>query len=274
MKTTNYQHQAEDPEDSFPLLSDAGSDPILKPQDTYLPAREGSAGEREVSSMDVLFHLGLGAALLGIDAVSKLLQEKQSRLEIATGEQQPLLHLDDEQDQLRYAMIGLILNTPRAVRRRTSRATQAANKGINIVSDMLRPVTGSRVFRPINSRFDQMVARGERIVGGWIDSGRRGERASQALLQETTDEVVGELVDMLASRPEITDLVQQQSMGMVDELTEELQGRASAADTLLERIVYLLLPGSKKDTTPTLVIPFREEEQPVRDKKQTPKGRS
>jgi hypothetical protein len=117
-----------------------------------------------------------------------------------------------------------------------------------------------------------MVAKGERIVDDWIDTGRRGEKTSQALLQQTTDEVVGDVVDMLASRPEIRDLVQQQSMGMVDELTEELQGRASAVDTLLERVVYLLIPGSKKDTTPTLIIPLREDGEPVKSKKQPPKG--
>jgi hypothetical protein len=135
-------------------------------------------------------------------------------------------------------------------------------------------VTNNRAIRPINKRYEQLVARGERIVSDWIDTGRRGEITSQKLLQQTTDEVLGEVVDVVASRPEITDLVQQSSMGMVDELTDEMQGRASAVDTVLERIVFKLIPGSHKDTTPTLIIPVPEGEELDRAKKQTPKGRS
>jgi len=171
-------------------------------------------------------------------------------------------------------LIGMVLRTPEVVRRGTGRATRMANTGFSRVSGLFSPVTGSRPLRPINNRLDQMVARGERIVDDWIDTGRRGEKTSQALLEQTTDEVVGDVADMLASRPEIRELVQQQSMGMFDELTDELQGRAAAIDTILERVIYLLIPGSKKDTTPTLIIPLRENEEPVRARKQPPKGRS
>lgn len=282
LRTRNHNYQYDDPDDGFPAPSDAVPGLIPGPQEVSLPEGEvalivaepepAPVPAPENSRLDVLLQLGLGAVLLGINATSKRLQEKQTQVVISSPEAEPLSHLDDDQDQLKYALIGMILRTPRVIKRGTARAAQLANTGYRRVSGLFDPLTGSRALRPVNSRLDQVVARGERIVNDWIDTGRRGEKTSQVLLQQTTDEVVGEVVDMLASRPEIRELVQQQSMGMVDELTDELQGRAAAVDTLLERIVYLLIPGSKKDTTPTLIIPLREDGEPVRAKKQPPKG--
>jgi hypothetical protein len=282
LRTRNHNYQYDDPDDGFPAPSDAVPGLIPGPQEVSLPEGEvalivaepepAPVPAPENSRLDVLLQLGLGAVLLGINATSKRLQEKQTQVVISSPEAEPLSHLDDDQDQLKYALIGMILRTPRVIKRGTARAAQLANTGYRRVSGLFDPLTGSRALRPVNSRLDQVVARGERIVNDWIDTGRRGEKTSQVLLQQTTDEVVGEVVDMLASRPEIRELVQQQSMGMVDELTDELQGRAAAVDTLLERIVYLLIPGSKKDTTPTLIIPLREDGEPVKAKKQPPKG--
>ncbi len=280
LSTRNHNYQYDDPNDGFPDPSDAVPGLIPAPQEVSLPegevalivAEPAPVPAPENSRLDVLLQLGLGAVLLGINATSKRLQEKQTQVVISSPEAEPLSHLDDDQDQLKYALIGMILRTPPVIKRGTARAAQLANAGYRRVSGLFDPLTGSRALRPVNSRLDQVVARGERIVNDWIDTGRRGEKTSQVLLQQTTDEVVGEVVDMLASRPEIRELVQQQSMGMVDELTDELQGRAAAVDTLLERIVYLLIPGSKKDTTPTLIIPLREDGEPVKANKQPPKG--
>ncbi len=127
-------------------------------------------------------------------------------------------------------MIGIDPQNSPGYQTRHGVGCSIGNAGYRRVSGLFDPLTGSRALRPVNSRLDQVVARGERIVNDWIDTGRRGEKTSQVLLQQTTDEVVGEVVDMLASRPEIRELVQQQSMGMVDELTDELQGRAAAVE--------------------------------------------
>jgi hypothetical protein len=202
------------------------------------------------------------------------MRDKRGVVEISSVPEEPFTHTDDEKNQLRYALIGLILKTPSVVSRGVSRTARLAETGFSRLSALIKPVTSNRAVRPINKRYEQMVARGERIVGDWIDTGRRGEITSQKLLQQTTDEVLGEVVNVVAKRPEITDLVQQSSMGMVDELTDELQGRASAVDTILERIVFKLIPGKDKDITPTLIIPAPEEGEQINAKKQTPKGRS
>lgn len=276
----NNHYQIEEAEDGFPDPSE--ETPGLIPEPEVIPEPEGEIYAIETrleppepvegtSSLDVLLHLGVGAVLLGFNSASKRLQEKQSRIVVSPGGEEPLSHLDDDEDQLKYALIGMILSTPRVLKRGTLRATQLANAGYSRVSGWLRPAGSSRLLRPINNRLDEMVARGEQIVTDWIDTGRRGEKTSQELLEQTTDEVVGELVKNVASRTDIKEIVQQQGMGMADELSEELQGRAAAADTILERVVFLLLPGKKADTTPTLMIPIRDEQEQARAKKRVSK---
>ena len=279
LRTVNQNHQDDGTDDGFPDPADAVPGLIPPPEEVPLPEGEVAmivaepAPElvRETSRLDVLLHLGVGAVLMGFNSASKRLQEKQSRVVVSPGGEEPLSHLDDDKDQLKYALIGMILSTPRVLRRGTSQAVQLANAGYSRVSGLLRPVTGSGLLRPINGRLDEMVARGEQIVRDWIDTGRRGEKTSQELVQQTTDEVVGELVKNVASRTDVKEIVQQQGMGMADELSEELQGRAAAADTILERIVFLLLPGKKADTTPTLLIPVRDEQEQARAKKRVSK---
>jgi len=276
-KANNLNNPDEEPEEDFPDPSDAELGLAQEAQIVPQPASESPAiqpGQDDgAAPFDVLLHLAVGAALLGINEVKNRLQDKQTMVETSSQTEEPLILPDDEQDELRYALIGLILSTPKILNRGASRVSQAANAGLTRVSVLLRPVTSSRAFRPINDRFDQMVARGEHIVYDWMEAGRRGEKTSQAMLQETTDEVVGDVVNMLAKRPEITELVQQQSIGMAEDLTDQLQGRTAAADTILERIIFSLIPGKNKDTTPTLVIPIPEEEQ-ARYKPQTAKKTS
>jgi len=228
----------------------------------------------DTSSIDVLLLLGLGVVLQGLAGVNSRLQAKRISMETSYQPKEPIAHPEDENELLRYALIGMILDTPRVVRRQVSQVVHLADSAYNGFNDLFRPLTSSRVFRPINTRFSRLTAKGERVVNHWIDTGRRGEKNSQALLLETTDEVVAEVINKLAQRPEITELVQQQSVGMVGELSEELQGRTAAIDTILERIVFRLIPGTKSDTTPTLIIPIPEDEQQSGLKKQSSRGRS
>jgi hypothetical protein len=276
--SSKSNHPIEEPEPDFLDPSDSELGLVPVPEVITQPAGEtpitGTVPSQGTSSVDVVLQLGLGIVLLGINNIGARLRDKQPLVEVSAVPEEPLAHLDEDQNQLRYALIGLILKTPGVISRGISRTAQMAETGYTRLSGLFKPLTNNRAARPINKRYEQMVARGERIVGDWIDIGRRGEITSQKLLQQTTDEVLGEVVDVVAKRPEITDLVQQSSMGMVDELTDELQGRASAVDSILERIVFKLIPGSDKDITPTLIIPASEEEQQTKSNKQAAKGRS
>ena len=273
---SNNNLPIEEPGEDFPDPSDLEWGLSQDSPGSIQPEPEVSSSEPDIkgaaSSFDVLLSLGLGVLLLGFDQVNNRLQAKRSMVETPSQHDEPFEHPDDEQNQLRYALIGMLIDTPRVVRQRARRGMKLANAAFTGVSELFRPLAGSRAFRPVSRRFDRMVARGERVVSDWIDAGRRGEVNSRVLLQQTSNEVVSELVGELAHRPEVTELVQQQSIGMVEELSDELQGRTAAIDTILERIVFRLIPGTKKDTTPTMIIPVPEEEQEGGLKKQSSRG--
>ena len=107
---------------------------------------------------------------------------------------------------------------------------------------MFAPLTKSRLWRPVQERFDIYSERGESIVNSWMNIGRREEQVSRALVrQQAYEETVNDVIDYLAQKPEVRELVQQQSVGMAGEIVDDIRERSSEYDTLLEERVNKLL---------------------------------
>jgi hypothetical protein len=99
--------------------------------------------------------------------------------------------------------------------------------------------------QPLHHGYDQCAARGQAIVERWIDAGRAAEQRSRALARQAafdgTDEAMDEVIGILAEKPEVRDLVTQQTVGMAGELVGEVRERGAAADTFWERRLRRLL---------------------------------
>jgi hypothetical protein len=206
----------------------------------------------------------LGGVLAGIDRLSKIAQEENSDIDNVEEGFDLSTSLADsvpENKRTRYLIIGGIVRSSQAVYKLTSQTIQSASDIAHSMTDFLSPVTNSWLFRPIANRWQGIKENSQDIVEEWIEEGIRSEKSSLDLVHRTADRTAGDLIHMVAERPEVQDLVQQQSVGMVQEVTDELQGRTAAADSLLERIIFKLLPGAKKDTTPTVVVPILDEEE-------------
>ena len=61
----------------------------------------------------------------------------------------------------------------------------------------------------------------------WINTGRSEEYLSRALVQDTTTEIIEEVLDYLAVSPEMDQLVQQQTSDMAGDVVEEFQDRTT-----------------------------------------------
>ena len=129
------------------------------------------------------------------------------------------------------------------------------------LDEKMSPFTSSKIFRPIRNRYGAFRRQSEAVVEKWIETGLKSEKISRQIVQRTADRATGELIQTVAERPEVNDLIEQQGVGMAQEVAQELQDRTAAADTLLERIIFRILPGSKKDTTPTFQVPIIDEEE-------------
>lgn len=237
-----------------PLQAENGETPAEYPLEAVRRAEDDS-------SIAVLAYLITGGAILAADEIQSRINQKRSQMQRSQQEAVLLTHPDDDRDQLRYALIGLMLQTPASLQRGLSTLERMASGLVEFISSGLRPVSNSRLARPIQVRYESLVERGEQIVAGWIDAGRSGELASRDMVQDTADEAINELILVLANRPELRELVQQQSIGMAQEFSGALQSRAAAADSLLERVAYRVLPFARRDTTPTLEVPVLPEDE-------------
>jgi polyhydroxyalkanoate synthesis regulator phasin len=217
----------------------------------YLPKAVPSVDEN--SSISVLAYLAMGGAILAADEIQSRLNQKRSRVLRSQQEGVLLTHPDDDRDQLRYALIGLMLQAPGSVQKGLSGLGRLANGVFEIISAAVRPVSNSRLAKPLHTQFETLVQRGEQIVAEWV--------VSRDMVQDTAEDVVDDLVELLANRPELRELIQQQSIGLAQEFSGELQSRSAAADSLLERVAYRILPFAKRDITPTLEVPDLPEDE-------------
>ena len=131
-----------------------------------------------------------------------------------------------------------------------STAGRVSNKATGFAARVINPIASSRLMRPVRQRTDRLIAQGQARVDRLLERGRAEEQAGRALARRATASGVDELLDYLAHKPEIRDLVQQQSMGMADEMMGELRNRSIAADALAERIARTLLRRPQREALP------------------------
>jgi hypothetical protein len=127
----------------------------------------------------------------------------------------------------------------------------ASSQAYALVSRAFAPLTKSRFWLPVQESFDFYSESGESIVNSWIHIGRREEQIGRALVRkQASDEIVDDLIAYLAQKPELRDLVQQQSVGMAEEIVEDLRDRSSEFDSQLEERVNRLIRRRRTENPP------------------------
>ena len=207
----------------------------------------------EFRTLRSAMRLALGTAMIGADEINRRLKEQQEQFNnvavkntdvdanTKTGGvivRSTIISPDEtEADRLRYALIGIMAQTPDVMASGLSAAGQISGKATRLFSRITGPVANSRLMKPVKERYDSVAARGESMVDRWIEIGRAEEQAARVMAANTANKTVDELVDYLGQKPEVRDLIQQQSVGMVGEIVDTLQFRAGGTDDKIEHIV-------------------------------------
>ena len=207
----------------------------------------------EFRTLRSAMRLALGTAIIGADEINRRLKEQQEQFNnvavkntdvdanTKTGGvivRSTIISPDEtEADRLRYALIGIMAQTPDVMASGLSAAGQISGKATRLFSRITGPVANSRLMKPVKERYDSVAARGESMVDRWIEIGRAEEQAGRVMAANTANKTVDELVDYLGQKPEVRDLIQQQSVGMVGEIVDTLQFRAAGTDDKIEHIV-------------------------------------
>lgn len=231
----------------------------------------------EFKSLRIVMRLALGTAALGADEIGRRLKEQQERYDKPVSKtanadnttvnatantsgvivRSTVIAPDEtEADRLRYALIGMVAQTPDLVANGISTAGRVSGKVTGAFSRVVRPVANSRLMKPVRERYESVAASGESMMDRWIEIGRTEEQAGRVMAQNVANKTVDELVDYIGQKPEVRDLIQQQSVGMFDEVLNAVQFRAAGADNKLEQAVRKIfrLPDRELFST-TIEIP-------------------
>ncbi len=144
---------------------------------------------------------------------------------------------ESERDRLRFALIGAVFAAEAQAGRSLRAAGRAARLAGNLAELLGGPVYASRPLRPVRRQIDRLAERGRQEVEAWIDLGRVEDQASRDLARAALYERVDNAIGYLTANGEVQELVQSQSVGLVDEVIEEARERTVSADNFLESLV-------------------------------------
>lgn len=203
---------------------------------------EGAPDEPLVA--ETFMRLMLGGAVIGKDQLAQRLKRWQTNADLRGSQIYAEPPEESDEERLRYAVIGLLGQTPSAAGSLLSKLVNVTDSGYATLSELLSPVTNSRLARPFQDRYDRLAARGETIVERWVDAGRLTEQRSRALAEEAavdgTDEAFDEVLGIMATKPEVRELITQQSIGMAGMFVGILRERGAAADRDWEKRIRKL----------------------------------
>lgn len=208
-----------------PLVDDEETDP--SPTANQLSGPITITGEPKAGTFRLAMRLALGSIILGREELNRRFRDKQAQLNQSLSPYVTIRAEESSLDRARYAVEGALVQTSETMGRGLQAAGKATNAVFKLASRFTRPVTDSRILRPVRRQFDRYEARGEQVMQAWINAGRSEEYLSRALVQDTSTEIIEEVLDYLAVSPEMDQLVEQQTSDLTGEMVEEIQERTT-----------------------------------------------
>jgi DNA-binding protein H-NS len=198
--------------------------------------------------LDILIRLIIGTGLIGAEELGQYLQqwEENARHHAATMDAPE----ETKAAVVRYAVLGALFELKDKVELGLENLVETAVTISQTVSQKSQPVTKSRFYQPIQKKYDELVAFGEAKLNPLVERGRREDPVARALAREALGESIDEVIEFLAENEEITELIQQQSLGMANEVVEDVRTRTVTADNVMERITRNLLRKSQREELP------------------------
>jgi hypothetical protein len=160
----------------------------------------------------------------------------------------------DERDggALLYTSLGLLLKSAHYLNRGTATVGHAAERATSLVSRLGKPITHSRVMRPVRRRYHALGRRWESVVTPLEEAGRAKARSSRLLVrQEVNEEMVEELLIYLVERSKMREMIEETSAELGSDALTEMRGRSASVDSSLDDIVDNLLRRQKPKTPPS-----------------------
>lgn len=198
-------------------VNQAETVPTIREQDKKQPPVHSA------SSFRLGLRFLLGSALLLNDEAQKRFAKAQQEIKISPTERKVLLAKETSVDRERYTLIGLMVEGDKAVERMLANLGQLGERSIRKTKHKIKPLTNNPLVVPLTRRYERSIQRGENILQGLIESGRLEEFRSRRLAQEATTETIEEVLDYLATSPEMDQLVDAEMDEMPGETIADIQ---------------------------------------------------
>ena len=153
----------------------------------------------------------VGLVLVGGDGLVGRLREWETAHPLGGSAQ---AEAEPDGDLARRALIGMAFETAETVRQA---ALGAAGLSVSVAGAMwsvLRPITGSALFRPFWSPVRSMASRSEARFGRYYRVGRSEEQRSRKMADEVTGLLIEDIVRYVADNPGVKALIDTQVAGL------------------------------------------------------------
>jgi len=244
------------------------------------PARgRGSNSER-------LTRVTLGSALIAMDTVN----DRLNRLDEAEIEETSnrrtlddvLVPMAQWQEQfgvaadqpMRHLMLGMVIDVRSKAGATVRFLNGIGNSMAGAINLILTPIRSQRVFRPVRHGFTKATDRGESQVERWRAMGRAEDSRSRAMaetaLANAADETMDELITNERIEVFIQDVIEAQTVGILDEIIEEIRERTVSSDNFFERPIRRLLRRPAREQMPEpdldrrMILPPTRRSRPIR----------
>lgn len=189
--------------------------------------------EPRVGTVRMMMRLALGSVVIGREEMKNRFQAKQSETAVPASALNEVTPIETDTDRIRYAAVGAVAKSSDAFQGRISALERTANKGFGMLSRAFRPLSNSRLMRPVHRQYQRYVDHGDKVVSDWVAAGRREEYLSKQLVQDTATEAIEETLDYFAESPEMDELVQQQSVDLIEDVFEDVGDRTSSTGMIM-----------------------------------------
>ncbi|HSG17533.1 MAG TPA: RDD family protein [Anaerolineae bacterium] len=248
------------------------------------PVPDTGAGQT-AGSGDKLARVTLGSALLVIDTVNERL-DRLNDAEVEPGarrrsESDVLVPMSDWEQRFgisvdrpaRHLALGIMIDARSKAGAAVRFLNDIGNGLAGTINFLLRPVRNRRAFRPVQRGFGKAVDRGDSQVERWRAMGRAEDSRSRAMAETALNNAAEETMDELIANEQVEIFIQEviasQTVGIVDEIIEEIRERAVSSDDFFEGPIHRIfrrpdrseLPGP--DFDPRLVRSIVRRNQPI-----------
>jgi hypothetical protein len=194
--------------------------------------------------LESVLRLLIGAGVLGGDELLRRLRQWEEHV-LYEPQQSGQMPLEDEFTRLRYAVIGLLFDG-------SKRAVKAANDVVNYgnrqssaayrtLDDLTRVPLIGLLASPVKRTVDNATRRRDDEVERLIRIGRVEERDGRKLAAVATDELISELLIRVGNDPEVSNIIQNQSVDMAGDMLDDFRQGTVNADQRLQGAIQRLL---------------------------------